>query len=459
MHGVDGMMERPRLFGTDGVRGIANVEPMTAETAVKLGRAVAQVCAPPGRNRPRVVLARDTRISGSMLESALTAGLGAMGVDTLLAGVLPTPAVAFLTRCLRADAGVVISASHNPFPDNGLKVFRRDGRKLSDAEEDAIEAAVAFERWTRPPPQGADVGQGLILPNAMGRYLQFCRQTFPADRSLEGLRIVLDCANGATYQTAPPIFEELGADVSVIHGDPNGFNINHGCGATDVRDLVQAVKASRADLGLAFDGDGDRLLAVDETGSELSGDHILAICARQAKDQGRPQSHRVVATVMSNFGFRIAMQEQGIEVLECPVGDRQVAETMRRQGAALGGEASGHLIFGDLHTTGDGIIAGLQLVLALVETGKTLSGLASILTLTPQHLINVDISRKPPLDDVPEIREAVHQAEQKLGSTGRVLIRYSGTQAVCRVMVEGRDDGLARRLAGTLADTVRTTLG
>lgn len=448
-----------RLFGTDGVRGVANAEPMTAETVLRIGKAAAQVCAPGSPGRRFILIGRDPRRSGPLFEYALAAGCCSVGVDVALAGVLPTPAVAFLTRSLRADAGVMISASHNPYQDNGIKIFRRDGAKLSDAEEDAIQALVEGDPGNDPAASGNGIGETRPLTDAHGRYLQFCRQAFPGGRTLDGLRLVLDCANGAVSHLAPALFSELGADVTVIHGAPDGVNINHHCGATNPCDLARTVRETGADAGLAFDGDGDRLVAVDEQGTALSGDHLLAICARRLEEAGRLPGHRIVATVMSNFGFRLAMKDRGIDVVECPVGDRAVAAAMRDTGAALGGESSGHIIFRDLHTSGDGLISALQLLSVMRDTGQSLSALASIVTLAPQHLINVAVARRPPLDSVPEIRDAVAEAESSLAGAGRVLIRYSGTEGLCRVMVEARDEGVTRHWAEALAQTVRASLG
>jgi phosphoglucosamine mutase len=448
------------MFGTDGVRGVANVDPMTAEMVLEIGRATAYVCKQhtDGR-RHRVVIGKDTRVSGYMLENALTAGICSMGVDVLLLGPMPTPGIAFITRSMRADAGLVLSASHNPYQDNGIKIFSRTGYKLPDAEEDAIEELITSGRIRDIRPTAMEIGKAQRIDDAVGRYIVFCKNTFPDDETLEGLKIVLDCANGATYKVAPTVFAELGAEVIAIHDKPDGMNINANCGSQHTADLRQRVLAEGADLGLAFDGDGDRLIAIDERGEELTGDHIIAICAEWLRQAGRLQDDRVVATVMSNFGFHEAMKQRGITVDVAPVGDRYVLERMRESGASLGGEASGHLIFAEHHTTGDGIVAALQLLAAMRSQGQPLSELATIMRMFPQRLINLDVQRKPPIEEVPELVAAIQQAEEQLHGSGRVLVRYSGTQSMCRVMVEGAEADLTERLATQLAEKVKQCIG
>lgn len=448
-----------RMFGTDGVRGVANVEPMTAERVLEIGRATAYVCKRHPNRRHRIVIGKDTRLSGYMLENALTAGICSMGVDVLLVGPMPTPGIAFITHSMRADAGLVISASHNPYQDNGIKIFSRDGFKLPDSEEDEIERLVVSGEIRHIRPIATDVGRAKRIDDALGRYIVFCKNTFPDACSLEGMKLVLDCAHGATYKVAPIIFSELGAQVEALHCEPNGANINDNCGSQHTEALRARVLATGADAGLAFDGDGDRLIAVDEQGKELTGDHILAICARFMKEHGRLRNNRVVATVMSNFGFLAAMKDLGVECLIASVGDRYVLEMMQREDAALGGEASGHLIFREFHTTGDGILSALQLLSAMCCGGGRLSELSRVMRMAPQRLINVDVTRKPPIEDVPELVEAVGLAEAELGDRGRVLVRYSGTQSMCRVMVEGPDEAMTDRLAETLAEVVRRVLG
>ncbi|MCB1102752.1 MAG: phosphoglucosamine mutase [Kiritimatiellae bacterium] len=448
-----------RLFGTDGVRGVANMPPMTAEMVLEIGRATAYVCKQHQAERHRIVIGKDTRISGYMLENALTAGICSMGVDVLLVGPMPTPGISFITRNMRADAGLVISASHNPYQDNGIKIFSRDGYKLPDHEEDTIAELISSGRIRDIRPTAEDVGKAFRIDDALGRYIVFCKNTFPDSLDLAGMKVVLDCANGATYKIAPIIFSELGAEVTALHCRPNGLNINDRCGSQHTEDLVAEVKRSGAHIGLAFDGDGDRMIAVDETGQELTGDHIIAICARHMKEQGALDNNLVVATVMANFGFFTAMKQLGIDCVTTQVGDRYVIEQMRERNAVLGGEASGHLIFGHHHTTGDGILSALQLMAVMRTSGRRLSELATIMQMTPQKMINIDVQSKPDLSTIPEVADAITAAEAELGDQGRVLIRYSGTQSMCRVMVEGPTKEMTDRLTQTLADVVRKAIG
>jgi phosphoglucosamine mutase len=448
-----------RMFGTDGIRGVANEPPMTAEMALDIGRAAAHVCTSASRRRRRIVIGKDTRISGYMLETALTAGICSMGADVLLVGPMPTPGIAFITRSMRADAGIVISASHNPYQDNGIKIFSRDGYKLPDAEEDRIERLITSGEIRAIRPKAEEIGKVRRINDAVGRYIVFCKDTFPEDLSIEGLKIVLDCANGATYRVAPTIFEELGAEVTALHCEPNGVNINDRCGSQHTEDLAAAVRAQGAAIGLAFDGDGDRLISVDENGREITGDHILAVCGKMYKERGLLRNNLVISTVMSNFGFLVALRELGIEHSAAKVGDRYVLEMMQGKGAVLGGEASGHIIFLDHHTTGDGIISALQLLAAMRTSGQPLSELARLVMMSPQKIVNVDVKEKPPLEAIPAVREAVAAAEKELGDRGRVLIRYSGTQSMCRVMVEGPSEEATDRLAVSLAEVVAKALG
>lgn len=448
-----------RLFGTDGVRGVANMPPMTAEMVLDIGRATAFVCKRDGgQHRRRIVIGKDTRISGYMLENALTAGITSMGVDVLLVGPMPTPGIAFITRSMRADAGMVISASHNPYQDNGIKIFSRDGYKLPDVVEDEIEEMITSGRIRDIRPTADDIGKARRIDDALGRYIVFCKDTFPEDLSIEGMRIVLDCANGATYRVAPIIFAELGAEVIAIHNEPNGTNINDGCGSQHTQDLSAKVRETGAQIGLAFDGDGDRLIAVDENGVELTGDHVLAICGNVLKSRGQLKNNLLVTTVMANFGLNVALRSLGIEFATAQVGDRYVLEMMRERGASLGGEASGHLIFHDHHTTGDGLISALQLLSAMQAARKPLSELAKIMSFTPQKLINVDVRHKPPIEQSPPILAAIRQAEAELAARGRVLVRYSGTQSMCRVMVEGPTEEMTNRLATEIAAVVKQSL-
>jgi phosphoglucosamine mutase len=447
-----------RMFGTDGIRGIANIHPMTAEMALEIGRATAYVCKKHPNKRHTIAIGKDTRKSGYMLESALTAGICSMGVDVLLVGPLSTPGLAFITRSMRADAGLVVSASHNPYQDNGIKIFSREGFKLPDSEEDEIEDLIVTGRIKDIRPTADEIGKARRIDDASSGYIAFCKNTFPENQSLEGMKIVLDCANGATYKVAPTIFYELGASITTIHCAPNGTNINAGCGSQHTEDLSAKVLEIGADVGLAFDGDGDRLIAIDEKGNRLTGDHLLAICARMYKELGLLKNNLVIPTVMSNFGFFAAMRNLGIQESVSQVGDRYVLEMMQKKGAILGGEESGHVIFLNHHTSGDGIIAALQLLWAMRLYGQSLSELAKIMRLSPQKIINVNVKEKPPLEEIPLLQAAIRTAELELGDAGRVLIRYSGTQSMCRVMVEGPTQEMTDRLTQSLADVVEKCL-
>ena len=451
-----------KLFGTDGVRDMANMGKMTAEQALEIGRALAYVCKEYHREkgtRPRIVIGKDTRRSGYMLETALTAGITSVGVDVLLLGPLPTPGVAFITQDMRADAGVVISASHNPYYDNGIKIFSRTGYKLPDAEEEKMEVLIDSHELREFRSTADDIGKAKRIDDAIGRYIVFCKNTFPDTLTLDGMKVALDCANGASYKVAPIIFSELGAEVMPIHVAPTGMNINDNCGSQHTDDLKAEVLATGAEVGLAFDGDADRLIVVDEKGNELSGDQIIAICAKQYKERGLLPNNEVVATVMSNFGFFEAMKELDIDVAVTQVGDRYVLEKMLEDDAVLGGEASGHVIFHNHHSTGDGIIAALQLLSIMHETGKPLSELVSVMSIFPQRLINIDVKEKPPIEEIAGLLEATQIAEAELADKGRVLIRYSGTQHMCRVMVEGPTEEMTNRIAETLAGVVRKAIG
>ncbi len=447
-----------KLFGTDGVRGVANIEPMTSETVLAIGRAAAYVCKK-HNHRHRILIGKDTRISGYMIENALTAGICSMGVDVLLVGPMPTPGIAFITRSMKADAGIVISASHNPYQDNGIKIFSRNGFKLPDEMEHEIENLVTTDKIKDIRPTADAVGKAFRIDDALGRYIVFCKNTFPDELSLEGIRIVLDCANGATYKVAPIIFSELGADVITIHDHPNGTNINDRCGALYPEELSQKVIEYRADVGLAFDGDGDRIVAVDEKGNKLSGDYIMAICAKYMKETGTLKNNLVIATPMSNYGFRKAMDELDIRVEDADVGDRYVIKMMLEKNASFGGEDSGHIIFLDHHTTGDGIISALQLLAIMQKKNKTLSELSKIMTPAPQRLINVPVANKPPLESLPTVQKAIEEAKKQLAGKGRVLVRYSGTQSICRVMVESFDASATNKIAEHLADVINEAIG
>lgn len=449
-----------KLFGTDGVRDKANQGNMTVEWALRIGRAVALYFAARADEdevRPTIVIGRDPRLSGSMIEAALSAGICSAGVDVRLLGVVPTPAVAQAAIQSGAVAGLVVSASHNPFFDNGIKVFKGNGFKLSDEEEAEIEQLVFEEEVSLPLEEG--VGTVYSLEDSTMLYMDFCRSTMPEGEPLAGLKLVLDCSNGATSACAEPVYTALGAEVIVIHNDPDGLNINDNCGSQHTADLCAKVCQLGADAGLAFDGDGDRLIAVDETGAELSGDQIMAICAKAYKEQGRLAENRVVATVMSNVGFHAAMKGLDIQTETAGVGDRMVLERMQQCGAVLGGEDSGHMIFLDGHTTGDGMVSGLKLMQVLQEAKQPLSELAKVMEPFPQKLINVDVARKPAIEEVAELVDAIKSAEAELGDDGRVLIRYSGTQPMCRVMVEGPTEEQTNQIAERLADVVAASIG
>jgi phosphoglucosamine mutase len=406
-----------------------------------------------------VIIGKDTRISGYMLESALESGVTSMGGMAYLVGVMPTPAMAYLTESMRADAGVAISASHNPYHDNGLKVFSGNGYKLSDEQEAEIEALVLGGALPEmvPPPRG--MGRAKRLDDALGRYVVFLKNTFPRGLSMEGLKVAMDVANGATYKVAPAAFAELGADVTVIHNTPNGMNINDGCGSQHTQDLQRTVRATGSAIGLAFDGDGDRLIAVDEKGAVITGDQILLICARMLQAEDRLSKDLLVSTVMSNLGLRVACERYGLRHHAAKVGDRNVLEDMLCLGAVLGGEDSGHVIFLEHHTTGDGILTALQLVAAMLKEGKTLSELGTLMDVFPQRLINIRVARKPELESMPEIQEAIAAAEGALNGRGRILVRYSGTEPLCRVMVEGPTLEITEKWAEEVAQVVRNVLG
>ena len=448
----------PKLFGTDGIRGEANQYPMDGPSAFSVGQALACVLRDQAP-RPRVVIGRDTRISGPMLESALSAGLMSMGADPLLVGVLPTPGIAFMTQPLHADAGVVISASHNPFQDNGIKVFSRHGFKLSDSDEETIERLLLDKDLKRKGPSAANLGRAVLHGEAGKHYSRFLKSTFPGDLSMKGMTLVLDTANGATHAVAPDVFRELGATVYVIHDHPDGININARCGSQHTQDLEGEVLAKGANLGLAFDGDGDRLIAVDERGKKLTGDQILLVCAKAMKDRGSLKNDLLVTTVMSNLGLRMACKKYGFRHHASKVGDRYVLEEMRRLGGILGGEDSGHMIFLDHHTTGDGILAALQLIGAMIRTQKPLSELARWMDLYPQKLLNVRVQSKPEISTVPELAAVIAHAEKELGEQGRVLVRYSGTENLCRVMVEGPNEEVTLKHCTRIADSVKNLLG
>jgi phosphoglucosamine mutase len=447
-----------KLFGTDGIRGEANRPPMDANMAFSVGQAITHLLKK-ADHRIRVIIGKDTRISGYMLESSLEAGITSMGGNPYLVGVLPTPGIAFITESMRADAGIVISASHNPYQDNGIKIFSGDGFKLSDEQEEVIESLILNGKLPEMVAPAKEMGRARRIGDVLGRYIVFLKNTFPRELSMEGLKMVIDTANGATYKVAPEAFIELGADVDIIHNQPDGLNINDNCGSQYTQDLEKRVKETGATIGLAFDGDGDRLIVVDEKGCSITGDQILIICAKVLKDQQMLKNDLLVSTVMSNLGLRIACKKYGFKNHASKVGDRYVLEDMQRLGAVIGGEESGHVIFLNHHTTGDGILTAMQLIASMIKEEKPLSELAEMMDIYPQKLINVEVKDKPEISTVPQLVEAIKQVETELGDQGRVLVRYSGTQNACRVMVEGPDDELTDKYCKQIADLVKSTLG
>ena len=446
-----------KLFGTDGIRGEANRYPMDSAIAFSVGQAVTYLLRKP-HHPIRVMIGKDTRISGYMLESSLEAGITSMGGNPYLVGVLPTPGIAFATISMRADAGIVISASHNPFQDNGIKIFGGNGYKLSDEQESVIENLILEGKLPQMVPSVNNMGRAFRLGDVHGRYIVFLKNTLPRELSMEGMTIVLDTANGATYKVAPDTFWELGAKVETVHNTPDGLNINDHCGSQDTRDLRKQVVEKGADIGLAFDGDGDRLIAVDEKGREITGDQILIICGKMLKEQGRLKNDLLVGTVMSNIGLQAACKKYGFRFHASKVGDRYVLEDMQRLGSVLGGEQSGHMIFLDHHTTGDGILTAVQLIAAMVRTGKPLSELAAMMEIFPQMLVNVEVKRKPDISSVPEVAKVIKHVESELAAAGRVLVRYSGTQNLCRVMVEGPSEEQTERYCEMIAEVIRKAL-
>ncbi|ATB34288.1 phosphoglucosamine mutase [Melittangium boletus] len=446
-----------RLFGTDGVRGVANVYPMTAEVAMQLGRALAHLIRN-GPHRHRVIIGKDTRLSGYMLEQALAAGLISMGVDVDLVGPLPTPGIANLTTSMRADAGAVISASHNPYQDNGIKFFWRDGFKLPDETEAKIEELVASGAIDSIRPTATKIGRAFRLEDARGRYIVFLKTTFPRELTLEGLTVVVDCANGAAYKTAPAVLEELGAKVITLGVQPDGKNINHKCGALHPENLSKCVLKNGANLGIALDGDADRLIVVDEKGKVVDGDAIMAICTGELVTRKELKKKTLVSTVMSNIGLERAVANYGVKVVRTKVGDRYVVEEMRKNGYNLGGEQSGHLIFSDHTTTGDGTLAALQLLAVMCRQQKPVSELASIFQPVPQTLLNVVIKQKRELGELPTVMRAIQDVEKKLGKEGRVLVRFSGTEPKARVLIEGTDAARNEQYARQIADALTQAL-
>ncbi len=464
--------DRRRLFGTDGIRGIANQEPMTSETSLRLGRAIAHVVGDDGLGKPargalgrrrthrrRILVGKDTRLSGYMFETALASGICSMGADVLLVGPLPTPGVAFLTRSMRADAGVVISASHNPYQDNGIKFFSSDGFKLPDEWERRMEAMVRDGDHDGHRPVATGIGKAYRIGDALGRTVDFLKSTFPSHLTLEGLKIVVDCANGAGYRVAPEVLTELGAEVVPVAVEPDGTNINLDCGSVYPEKARAALREHGADLAVCLDGDADRALFIDEKGELVDGDEILAMCAVELKRAGRLPTGTVVATVMSNMGLDLALRGHGIEVLRTAIGDRYVVEAMRRDGHNLGGEQSGHLVFLDHNTTGDGCLTALQVLALMTERERPLGELRRIMGKLPQVIVNVPVREKRPLSELAQVQACIAESEHLLDGRGRVLVRYSGTEPLARVMLEGESEDEIRRLAQGIADAIESNLG
>ncbi len=456
------MSDTRKIFGTDGVRGKANEPPMTVEMAMAIGQGVAAMLQH-HHSRPKIIIGKDTRLSGYMFENALVAGIVSMGVDVHLVGPLPTPAIAFLTQDMRSSAGIVISASHNPFYDNGIKIFGPDGYKLPDEIELEIEsnalACLNGNGHHMPRPTETGLGKASRLDDAPGRFIVFLKKAFPAGQTLDGMRIAVDCAHGATYKVAPTVLSELGAKLKLIGVSPDGVNINDGVGSLHPEGVQEMVRSGQAEIGLAFDGDGDRLIMVDEKGELVDGDHIMAICANHMLNQGTLVQGAVVATVMSNLGLELCMRERGIKLLRTKVGDRYVVEAMRAGGYNLGGEQSGHLLYLDHSTTGDGILSALMVLTVMVSTGQPLHELKSIMTQMPQVLINLRVKDKKPISEVPALAKAMKAQEERLGENGRILVRYSGTEPLLRIMVEALDPDLMHDVAGELKAVVQKELG
>jgi phosphoglucosamine mutase len=447
-----------KLFGTDGVRGVANQDPMTSEMAMRIGRAAAHVFRDSAR-RHRIVIGKDTRLSGYMIESALTSGLCSMGMDVLLIGPVPTPGIAFLTRSLRADAGVVISASHNPYEDNGIKFFGKDGFKLPDEMEKKMEDLIFSGAIDSVRPTASEIGKAFRIDDAIGRYNEFVKSSIPRGMDLAGLRIIVDSANGAAYKIAPRVLTELGADVISLYDQPSGMNINQGCGSLHPEVIFRAVVANKAQIGIAFDGDADRVILCDENGVMVDGDSVMAICALHMMQRGTLKRNTLVATVMSNLGLELAMRQAGGKLVRAAVGDRYVMEKMIEGGYNLGGEQSGHIIFLDHNTTGDGLISALQVLTIMKQADKPLSELATCMKTYPQILINVKVKERKDLESIPSIAKRISEIEDRLDGTGRLLVRYSGTEPKVRVMIEGEDQNEIKALAEGLAGIISEKLG
>jgi phosphoglucosamine mutase len=459
------VVQAKKIFGTDGVRGVANVEPVTAETALKLGRAAAHVFMRlnprtiPEGTRPKIVLGKDTRLSGYMLENAMVAGITSLGVDVLLIGPLPTPGVAYITRSLRADAGIVLSASHNPYEDNGIKFFRHDGYKLDDQVEEEIERLVFTGEIEAVRPTAGKIGRAKRIDDALGRYVEFAKRSFPRGMSLEEMHVAVDVANGAAYKSTPCILRELGARLTVAHDEPDGTNINAQCGSTYPKEIQRVVKESGADVGITHDGDADRVLLCDENGDIVDGEEIMAIAAIDLLRTEHIEQNTLVATVMSNFGLDETLASAGGKVIRTKVGDRYVIEEMLQKDLNLGGEQSGHIIFRDFSTTGDGIVSALQILRIMHQTGEPLSKLKTCLKKYPQAQRNLKVKSKPPIEELREVVKLRDEVERELAGKGRVLLRYSGTEPKIRLLIEGREFEQIDKHADRIADAIQNAIG
>ncbi len=454
-------LKQRRLFGTDGIRGVANSDPMTPEMSLRLGKALTHILrqSKSDSKRPKIVIGKDTRLSGYMFEQALSSGITSMGADVLLVGPLPTPAIAFITSSMRADAGIVISASHNPYHDNGIKIFDRHGFKLPDQRELEIEELMHNGEADKLQGSPNDIGKAYRIDDAQGRYVVFTKNSFPGDLTLDGVRLVLDCANGAAYKVAPTVFQELGAELITIGVNPDGENINTDCGSLNPELLCQKVLDTDSHVGIALDGDADRVIFSDEKGNIVDGDKIIAICANEMIENGALRGNAVVSTLMSNMALERYIEDKGLGFIRTQVGDRYVVEEMRRRNCNLGGEQSGHIIFLDHTTTGDGTLAALQLLAIMKRKEKPLSELSLIFDLYPQVLLNLKVSEKRDLSKIPGLNELMGEQEKRLNAKGRINIRYSGTEPIARVMVEGENDTLINEIANMLTDKIRQEIG
>jgi len=448
-----------KLFGTDGVRGVANVPPMDSETVLRLGRALAYVVSRKKEGRHRILIGKDTRVSGYMLETALESGIASMGVDSLLLGPIPTPGVAFMTKSMRADAGIMISASHNPFYDNGIKFFGADGHKLDDEAELEIEKLMQPGVLDKERAKPESVGKAYRIEDAIGRYTVYLKSCVERQSSFEGIKVVLDTANGAAYKIAPLVFSELGMQVITTGDCPNGKNINQDCGSLHPEKISKLVKEHGAFCGIAYDGDADRVVFCDENGVTLDGDYILALCAKDLKERGELKGGSIVGTSMSNLGLEKSLKNLGLSLIRADVGDRHVLAQMRNQGLNLGGEQSGHIIFLDHNTTGDGILCSLMVLSALIEVGKPMSWVNSLLTKIPQELVSIPVKNKIPFEEVPEILKAVKDSNERLSEIGRIVLRYSGTEPKVRIMVECEDRSICDEIVAEFTELLQKHLG